>query len=259
MGGTFSGDPYVLPSGNDVEVFARNANNQIYTRSWSASGQVWSDWASIDTSQMMTGDPIAIQNGSERDVFVQGNDGVIYQATWNGTAWGGFSPLAPTPPAIPSPTPSATPSGSGSSCPPVASHEDTATEAWLLSAVNQARANAGVAALTIDPLIHDEALQHSAAMTCYGMSHYVPPGTTPQSRMNAAGVKATWYGENIGWSGQGTALDKIMWLFNTMMDEQPPNDAHRKNILSPHFTRTGIGIYVEDASGRLWLTEDFAG
>lgn len=77
--------------------------------------------------------------------------------------------------------------------------------------------------------------------------------------MNAAGVKGTWYGENIGWSGQGTALDKIMWLFNTMMAEQPPNDAHRKNILSPHFTRTGIGIYVENASGRLWLTEDFAG
>lgn len=50
-----------------------------------------------------------------------------------------------------------------------------------------------------------------------------------------------------------------MWLFNSMMAEQPPNDGHRQNILSPHFDRTGIGIYVENASGRLWLTEDFAG
>lgn len=167
--------------------------------------------------------------------------------------------LTPTPSATPSPKPTNTSSGSSSSCPPVAGQEDTTTEAWLLNAVNQARANAGLAALTIDPLIHGEALIHSGAMTCYGMSHYVPPGTTPETRMKAAGVKYTWAGENIGWSGRGTSMDKIMWLFNTMMAEQPPNDGHRKNFLSPHFTRTGIGIYVEKVSGRLWLTEDFAG
>jgi uncharacterized protein YkwD len=171
----------------------------------------------------------------------------------------GATLLTPTPTATPSPTVSTKPSGSSTSCPPVAGHEDTTTEAWLLNAVNQARASAGVAALTIDPRIHNEALIHSGAMTCYGMSHYVPPGTTPETRMTAAGVTFTWSGENIGWSGRGTSMDKIMWLFNTMMAEQPPNDGHRKNILSSHFTRTGIGIYVENASGRLWLTEDFAG
>jgi uncharacterized protein YkwD len=173
----------------------------------------------------------------------------------------GAAILTPTPSATTAPKPTATPSGSSSSgaCPPVAGREDTATEAWLLNAVNQARASAGVAALTIDPLIHNEALLHSGAMTCYGMSHFVPPGTTPETRMRAVGVTFTWGGENIGWAGRGTFLDKIMWLFNTMMAEVPTNDGHRKNILSPHFTRTGIGIYVENVSGRLWLTEDFAG
>lgn len=257
MGVALSGDPSLVQYGDDLEVFARTTNNQIQTRAWNASGQFWSAWASIDTGQTTLGDPRAIQDGSALDVFALDSNGVLYKATWNGTAWGAFAPLSPAPSATPSPTPSATPSGS--SCPPVAGHEDTATEAWLLNAVNQARADAGLAALTIDPLIHDEALQHSAAMTCYGMSHYVPPGTTPQSRMKAAGVKFVWAGENIGWSGQGTNMDKIMWLFNSMMSEQPPNDAHRKNFLSPHFSRTGIGIYVENASGRLWLTEDFAG
>jgi len=157
------------------------------------------------------------------------------------------------------PTPSPLPPGSSHSCPPVPGHEDTDVEARLLDVVNQARASAGVAALSIDPLIHGEALVHSAAMTCYGMSHFVPPGTTPASRMAAAGVKFTWQGENIGWSGIGSDWQKVMWLFNSMMAEKPPNDGHRKNILNTHFSRTGIGIYVENASGRLWLTEDFAG
>ncbi len=160
---------------------------------------------------------------------------------------------------VPTPTPAPLPPGSNQSCPPVAGHENADVEARLLNVVNQARASAGVAALSVDTRIHREALVHSEDMTCYGMSHFVPPGTTPESRMAAAGVQFTWAGENIGWSGQGSDWDKVMWLFNSMMAEKPPNDGHRQNILSPHFTRTGIGIYVENASGRLWLTEDFAG
>lgn len=157
------------------------------------------------------------------------------------------------------PTPAPLPSGSSSSCPPVAGFEDATVEAQLLATVNQARADAGVAPLSNEDLIQREALVHSEDMTCYGMSHFVPPGTDPASRMAAVGVQFSWHGENIGWSGVGSDWDKVMWLFNSMMAEQPPNDGHRQNILSPHFDRTGIGIYVENASGRLWLTEDFAG
>ncbi len=157
------------------------------------------------------------------------------------------------------PTPAPLPHGSSGSCPPVPGYEDATDEAGLLGVVNQARANAGVAPLSNETRIHSEALVHSEDMTCYGMSHFVPPGTTPATRMAAAGVQFTWHGENIGWSGAGTNWQKVMWLFNGMMAEQPPNDGHRQNILSPHFNRTGIGLYVENASGRLWLTEDFAG
>lgn len=159
----------------------------------------------------------------------------------------------------PTPTPSPTQPGSSGPCAPVAGQEDSAMEEWQLNAVNQARASAGVAALSIDARIHSEALQHSRDMTCYGFGHYVPPGTTPASRMAAVGVSFTWHGENIGEAGEGTDLQKAMWLFNTMMAEQPPDDGHRQNILSPNFTITGIGIYVEDGSGSLWMTEDFAG
>ena len=39
---------------------------------------------------------------------------------------------------------------------------------------------------------------------------------------------------------------------------RPPNDGHRRNILSSTFTVVGVDIYLDPAHGRLWLTEDFA-
>jgi uncharacterized protein YkwD len=42
-----------------------------------------------------------------------------------------------------------------------------------------------------------------------------------------------------------------------MLNEQPPNDGHRKNILNPSFTHIGIAIY-RAPSGTLWLTQDFS-
>jgi len=41
-----------------------------------------------------------------------------------------------------------------------------------------------------------------------------------------------------------------------MLKGQPPNDGHRKNLLSPAFHQVGIGIVI-DAKGLVWVTEDF--
>jgi uncharacterized protein YkwD len=46
-------------------------------------------------------------------------------------------------------------------------------------------------------------------------------------------------------------------LTQGMLNEQPPDDGHRKNILSRSFTRVGIAV-VRDSSGTVWLTQDFA-
>jgi uncharacterized protein YkwD len=41
-----------------------------------------------------------------------------------------------------------------------------------------------------------------------------------------------------------------------MFKETPPNDGHRRNILSKDFTHIGIDV-VRDSKGKVWLTEDF--
>ena len=47
-------------------------------------------------------------------------------------------------------------------------------------------------------------------------------------------------------------------LTQGMIDEKPPNDGHRKNILSRSSTRIGISV-IRDAKGTVWMTHDFAG
>ena len=46
-------------------------------------------------------------------------------------------------------------------------------------------------------------------------------------------------------------------LTQSMLDEKPPNDGHRMNILSTSFTHIGIAVY-RDGSGTVWLTQDFS-
>ncbi len=49
----------------------------------------------------------------------------------------------------------------------------------------------------------------------------------------------------------------VSMMHQGMMAEKPPNDGHRRNLLSKDFHRIGISIYI-DAKHTLWLTEDFA-
>jgi uncharacterized protein YkwD len=46
-------------------------------------------------------------------------------------------------------------------------------------------------------------------------------------------------------------------LIRDMLAEKPPDDGHRKNILSTTFTHIGIAIY-RDPSSTVWLTQDFS-
>ena len=68
--------------------------------------------------------------------------------------------------------------------------------------------------------------------------------------------------ENIGEGGPvadtNTAIAQMaVGLTRDMLNEQPPNDGHRRNILSSSFTHNGIAIYL-DSSGTVWLTQDFS-
>ncbi len=95
-----------------------------------------------------------------------------------------------------------------------------------------------------------------------GLSHQCPGEASLGARETAAGVKWTAAGENIGEGGPvadttSAIAQMAVGLTQSMLNEKPPDDGHRMNILSTSFTHIGIAVY-RDGSGTVWLTQDFS-
>jgi uncharacterized protein YkwD len=135
--------------------------------------------------------------------------------------------------------------------------------AQVLALVNQARSAAGLAALTMSAGLDASASAHNSTMAggC-GLSHQCPGEPGLGARETAAGVHWTAAGENIGEGGPVAAstaaiAQMAVSLTQAMLNEKPPDDGHRKNILSRSFTHIGIAVF-RDSSGTVWLTQDFS-
>jgi uncharacterized protein YkwD len=157
------------------------------------------------------------------------------------------------------PTASAAAAASAS---PSATQGGTAA-AQVLALINQARSAAGLPALTISSGLEASSSQHNLRMAggC-GLSHQCPGEPPLGDRETAAGVDWTAAGENIGEGGPvaGTPAaiaQMAVGLTQSMLNEKPPDDGHRLNILSSTFTHIGIAVY-RDSSGTVWLTQDFS-
>jgi uncharacterized protein YkwD len=133
----------------------------------------------------------------------------------------------------------------------------------VLALVNQARSAAGLPALTITSGLQSSSSAHDLRMAdgC-GLSHQCPGEQPIGSRETAAGVHWTAAGENIGEGGpvadaSAAIAQMAVGLTQSMLNEKPPDDGHRLNILSSTFTHIGIAVH-RDSSGTIWLTQDFS-
>jgi uncharacterized protein YkwD len=167
-------------------------------------------------------------------------------------------PRPASPPASPTAAPAVSPSASAT---PVTSV--SAAAASVLALINQARAQAGLPAYTILSGLQVSSVRHNQLMAggC-GLSHQCPGEPDLGTRETAAGVHWTAAGENIGEGGpvaDTTAAITQMAdaLTQDMLNEKPPDDGHRLNILSSAFTSIGIAV-VRSADGTVWMTQDFA-
>jgi uncharacterized protein YkwD len=166
---------------------------------------------------------------------------------------------APPPPPAPKPTPK--PSASASQGTGTAS---SAAAAQVLSVINQARAQQGLPALAISSGLNTSSAAHTSVMAgdC-GLSHQCPGEPPLGTRISNAGVQWTSAGENIGEGGpeanNTTAITQMaVNLTQSMLNEQPPDDGHRMNILSSSFRFIGITVFI-DSKGTVWMTQDFSG
>lgn len=124
---------------------------------------------------------------------------------------------------------------------------DAAAEQRLLQLINQERAAAGVAQLTLDPRLTQAARKHTRRMIDQdSVAHQLPGEDKLLLRLVAENIHFDRDGENIAQHGDiDLAHDALM--------ESP---GHRGNILSPEFNAVGIGVL--HSGDLVYVTEDFA-
>jgi uncharacterized protein YkwD len=158
-----------------------------------------------------------------------------------------------------------TPVSSASANPVTSSAADQGGTAatQVLALINQARATAGLPALTVTAGLGASSAAHNQLMASgCGLSHQCPGEASLGARETAAGVIWSAAGENIGEGGPVADSDAAIaqmavGLTQSMLNEQPPDDGHRMNILSSTFTHIGITV-SRSSSGTVWLTQDFS-
>jgi uncharacterized protein YkwD len=133
----------------------------------------------------------------------------------------------------------------------------------LLAQINHLRAQHGLPAYSLLSGLNRSAHKHNLFMegSC-GLSHQCPGEASLGDRISAQGVRWTSCGENIGWSGPhpntaSAIISAAEGLTTSMYNETPPDDGHRRNLLSTSFHHIGIDV-VRDSSGKIWLTQDFS-
>jgi uncharacterized protein YkwD len=163
----------------------------------------------------------------------------------------------------PSPRTHSTPSprSSRTRTPATSGSANARAETAVLAQINRARAQAGLPAYTRTAGLQISAGKHNARMAAgCGLSHQCPGEAAIGDRETAAGVHWTAAGENIGEGGPvapGSITAMAQNLTRDMLDEKPPDDGHRLNLLSKTFTHIGIAVY-RDSHGVVWMTQDFS-
>jgi len=133
-------------------------------------------------------------------------------------------------------------------------HKDWATA--VFTQINAERAKNGLKALRWSDKLYLSAHRHNLQMGQQNtLSHQLPGQASLGERVT---VFYAWSacGENIGWNGLRTQAGALA-LETAMYNETPPNDGHRRNILSTSFVDVGVDVIDDSTHGRIWLTTDF--
>lgn len=138
---------------------------------------------------------------------------------------------------------------------------------YALDLINRDRATAGLKPVVIDEIASQAAARHVRDMAKNGFTaHWGTDGSVPELRYTEAGGD-DMASENAGCYGdakertlneQGpydpAAIEKVESAY---INEVPPNDGHRKNILNPSHNKVGIAVATAENSKVACLVHEF--
>ncbi len=130
----------------------------------------------------------------------------------------------------------------------------TQVEQIVVDLINKDRRQAGLSLVKWDETAAKSARQHVLEEANSGyISHWGLDGEKPQRRYTlAGGLDAVEENESVTlWPEggfKGVSKEQLKTIVaehqSAMVNELPPNDGHRKNILDPHHTGVGVAIVV---------------
>jgi uncharacterized protein YkwD len=127
----------------------------------------------------------------------------------------------------------------------------------VLSELNSERAKHGLRALKMNSKPVSAAHKHNLAMAkANTLSHQLKGEAALGSRVSAAGYRWSAVGENVAYNGR-RSQDGLLAVQKAMYNEKPPNDGHRKNILSKTYVDVGIDVISDSVHDKVWLVTDF--
>lgn len=138
---------------------------------------------------------------------------------------------------------------------------------YVLSLVNRDRAEHGLSLLTMDDAASRAGQRHAEDMAHAGYTaHWGTDGSVPEQRYSEAGG-TDFVQENAGCLADGKArsLDaaprfeaaQLERVERAFMDEKPPKDGHRRNILKPGHTGFGVGVAKPSGLELACLSQEF--
>ncbi|MDI6878737.1 MAG: CAP domain-containing protein [Desulfitobacteriaceae bacterium] len=138
-------------------------------------------------------------------------------------------------------------------------------ERKVVELINQDRAAAGLSAVVWDETAAKAARTHVQEEADIGyISHWGLDGMKPQERYTLVGGRdAVDENESVSlWlegGFKGISKDNLYTLVaehqKAMVNEKPPDDGHRKNILDPH--HTGVGIAIAIGKNGIAMAQEF--
>lgn len=131
----------------------------------------------------------------------------------------------------------------------------------LFDRINEIRVRHGLVPLAKDPVAFRVAQQHSARQIFDGSyGHFATDGLTPYHRYSFAGGNDGVLENVASWSSD-TPYDEseidglVERSLRAMMEEEPPDDGHRRVILDPWATHLGTGLAWR--GGEVRITQTF--
>lgn len=142
-----------------------------------------------------------------------------------------------------------------------------AARRYVLELVNRDRTAAGLAPVAWDPVAEAAGQRHVEDMVRVGFTaHWGSDGSVPEQRYTeAGGVHFVQENAACFFDGQARELDpnpvfepaQLEQIESAFINELPPSDGHKKNILKPVHSHLGIGLAKPVDVAQPCMTQEF--